>query len=106
MKRHTTLLLIFTLGFCFFAVSSEQPLVSVEQLTAYDANGRRIAPVISIDKDIASAVVALRRGDLLITLTVFREGLAAPHIVAFESSNCSGQAYILPPAPTPPFPMI
>lgn len=64
------------------------------QLTIFDADGRRVAPVLSVGAFQGPPVVAFRIDGYLVVATVDDQTFHGTlHAIYFESEDCSGQPY-------------
>lgn len=98
-------LLLGGIAYFAFGGSSQDPLLPTEQLVVFDIAGKRVGPVIDIDSlsggfgsgsEYRTAVVAFRSNDMSFPVRVMRNRFGGYQEVVFESTDCSGPAFMEP----------
>lgn len=95
MKRQLVIL-IAAIGALPLLAASFQRLQPTQQLTVYDADGKKVG-IVSGGDDAYSEflpLVSFKVDSVPFMLFVFREGFVAAEAVLWESPNCSGVPYI------------
>ncbi len=95
-KRLAIFLAAAGIVFLLTAYAQRSQIHPTQQLTVYDADGKKVGIIIGAESEYGAfhPIVAFKVDDVPFMLSVFRDGFAAQELVVWESTDCSGAAFI------------